>query len=316
AGAATAEPVNNKIHYSVAPAHHTPQIPHAPPGVYKQYGKSYVVSPQRMKGSGPALQAIAAGEIELGGVSPESLALGVKQANLKLVAIGQLMSGGVPGYGATPFYVRKGAAKTFTDLKGKVLAVNAFGSSIDAAIIAMAKKNNMVRGKDFQVVEVRFPAMMGALEKGRIDLAPLLTPFNLMADKRGTMEVLFDMRDALGPNETLIYVGQTDWVKKNRAALVDFLEDNIRLRKWLYDPKNREAAAELVAKVTKRPAKNYVSWVFSKQDNYRHPDALIDVPRLQKNLNDLNEIGVLKVKIDAANYVDLSLAKEAAARVK
>lgn len=314
--AAQAAPVEIKVHFSVAPAHLTPLIPHAPAGIYKHYGKSYTISPQRMKGSGPALQAIAAGEIQLGGVSPESLALGVKQGNLKLVAIGQLMSGGVPGYGATEFFVKKGTAKSFKDLKGKVIAVNAFGSSIDAAVIAMAKKAGLKRGTDFQVVEVRFPAMMGALEKGRVDLAPLLTPFNLIAAKRGNLEKLFDMRDALGPNETLIYVGQTDWVNKHRAALVDFLEDHIRFRRWLYDPKNREAAAELIAKVTKRPAKNYVSWVFTKQDNYRDPNAMIDVDRLQKNLNDLRDIGVLKVEIDAKKYVDLSLAKEAAKRVK
>lgn len=314
--AANAAPLEIKIHYSVAPAHITPLIPHAPAGVHRHYGKSYVVSPERMKGSGPALQAIAAGEIQLGGVSPQSLALGVRRGNLKLVAIGQVLSGGVPGYGSTEFYVRKGEVKSFRDLKGKVVAVNALGSSIDAAVIAMAKKNGLKPGTDFQIVEVRFPAMMGALEKGRIALAPLLTPFNLTARKRGTLEKLFDMNEALGPNETLIYVAQTEWVQKNRAALVDFLEDNIRLRQWLYDPKNRQAAAELVAKVTKRPAKSYVEWVFTKADNYRHPQALINVDRLQKNLNDLEELGVLKANIAAGNYVDNSLAQEAAKRVK
>lgn len=316
AGPAQAEPVEIKIQWSVAPAHITPLIPLAPKGVYKHYGKSYTVSPQRMRGSGPALQAIAANELHLGGMSAQALVLGVTRAKLDLVAIAQLMSGGVEGYGASEFWARKGEVKSLKDLKGKVIAVNALGSSIDAAVIAQMGREGMKAGRDYQVVEVRFPAMLGALEKGRVALAPLLTPFNLIAERKGKFEKVFDMRDALGPTETLTWIGRRDWVEKNRAAVVDFLEDNIRFRKWLYDPKNRDAVLALLSKVTKRPAKNYASWAFTKKDNYREPNAMVNAERLQSNINDLNKLGVLKANIDVKKHVDESLAKEAAARVK
>jgi sulfonate transport system substrate-binding protein len=316
AGAAQAAPLEIKIQWSVAPAHITPLLPHAPKGVYKHYGKSYTISPQRMRGSGPALQAVAAGEIAFGGMSAQALVRGVSRAKLDLVAIANVMSGGVEGYGASEFYARKGEIKSFKDVKGKVVAVNAIGSSIDAAVIAMGKKAGLVPGKDFQIVEVRFPAMIGALEKGRVAIAPLLTPFNLIAQKRGGFEMIFDMRDALGATETLTWIGRRDFVQKNRAALVDFLEDNIRFRNWMNDPKNRKEVLELLAKVTKRPAKNYADWVFTTKDSYRHPKALVNVTRFQKNIEDLKSLGILKETLDVSKHVDNSLAEEAAKRIK
>lgn len=315
-GAAHADPVSIRIHWSVTPAHITPLMPHAPKEIYKHYGKSYVVEPQRMRGSGPALQAIAANELQLAGISAQALVLGVNRAKLDLVAIAQLMSGGVEGYGASEFWARKGEVKSLEDLRGKVVAVNAFGSTIDAAVIAQFKRAGMERGRDFQVVEVRFPAMLGALEAGRVALAPLLTPANLMAERSGKFEMVFDMRDALGATETLIWVGRRDWVEKNRAALVDFLEDNIRFRQWLNDPANRDEVLALLVKVTRGSLENYSEWAFTNKDNYRHPQALIDVGRLQKNIDDLHELGVLDARIDVTPYVDMSLAQEAAKRVE
>lgn len=316
-GVASAEPVKIRIQWSTTPSHMTPLIPLAPKGIYKHWGKSYVVEDVRMPGSGPALQAIAAGEIEFGGLSAQALTMGVKRAKLDLRVIAQVMSTGVEGYNATPFMVRENdGINTFKDLKGRVAAINAFGGTVDAALRAMAAREGMKPGTDFQIVEVRMAAMLSALESKRVDMAFLVTPFNLIAKRKGGYKVLFDMRDALGPTETVSWIGKASFVEKHRAALVDFLEDNLRYRKWLDDPKNKQARAEIIAKVTKRPAKNYVAWAFTHEDNYRDPDAMLDVERMQKNINDLNRLGILKETIEVSKYVDMSLAKEAAARLK
>ncbi|MGZ0245925.1 MAG: ABC transporter substrate-binding protein [Alphaproteobacteria bacterium] len=312
---ASAEPVKIRIQWSVAPAHITPLITQAPKGIYKNYGKSYVVEPVRMRGSGPALQGIAAGEIDLGGMSIQALVRGVKRAKLDLKVIAQVMSGGVDGYGSSEFYARDGEITKLEDLKGKIIAVNALGSSIDAAVQAQFGRLGWKVGRDYQVVEVRFSAMLPALQSKRVDLAPLLTPFNLIAKKKGGVKYMFNMRDALGATETLQWIGRADWIQKNRAALVDFMADHIRFRTWLYDPKSREEVLATLSKVTKRPAKNYASWVFTKTDNYREPNALVNVARMQKNVDDLVRLGVLKESIAVKNYIDLSIAQEAAARV-
>lgn len=316
AQSASAEPVKIRIQWSVAPAHITPLIPEAPMDIYENYGKTYVVEPVRMRGSGPALQALAAGEIEFGGMSIQALVHGVKRARLDLRVIAQVMSGGVEGYGATGYYAREGEIKKIEDLKGKVVAVNALGSTIDAAVQAQLGKLGWKPGRDYQVVEVRFPAMLAALQSKRVDLTALVTPFDLIAEKKGGVIRVFDMRDALGATETLQWIGKADWIEKNRSAVVDFLADNIRFRKWLHDPKSREQVLETVSKVTKRPAKNYASWAFTKKDNYRDPQAMVNVERMQRNVDDLVRLGILDEGLEAKKYIDLSLAKEAAARVK
>ena len=312
---AFANPVKIKIQWSVAPAHITPLITQAPKEIYKHYGNSYVVVPVRMRGSGPALQGIAANEINLGGMSIQALARGINKAKLNLKVIAQVMSGGVEGYSATGFYARKGEVSKTQDLKGKIIAVNALGSSIDAAVQAQLGRLGWKTGRDYQVAEVRFSAMLPALSSKRVDLAPLLTQFNLMAKKKGGFVQIFDMREALGATETLQWIGKAKWIAKNRAALVDFLEDNIRLRKWLYDPKNRKEVMATLSKVTKRPAKNYASWAFTNTDSYRDPNAMTNVKRMQKNVDDLVKLGILKKSLNVKNHVDMSMAKEAADRI-
>lgn len=316
AGSASAEPIKIRIAWAVAPAHMTPLLPEAPKEVYKHYGKSYVIEPMRIPGSGPALQALAAGEIELSGMSAQSLVHGVARANINLQAIAQVMSSGVEGYASSDFFVRKGEIKRLEDMKGRVAAVNALGSTIDAAIQAQLLKAGLHAGKDYQVVEVNFPNTLAALESKKVDLGVLVQPFSLTAEKKGTLVPLFTMNDALGPTETLNWIGKDEWLKKNKAAVVDFLEDNLRFRKWLLDTKTRKEAIALVSKVTKIPAASYEEWLFTKKDNYRDPLARPHAERLQKNINDLHKLKIVEDMIDVKKHVDVSYVQEAAKRLK
>jgi sulfonate transport system substrate-binding protein len=305
-----------RISWAVAPAHMTVLLPEAPSGVYKHWGKSYVVEPVRIAGSGPALQALAAGELEMAGLSPQSLVLGVARAKVNLQTVAQMMSSGVEGHASSDFFVRKGEIKKLEDLKGKVVGVNALGSSIDAAVQAQLVKANLRPNVDYQVVEVNFNNMLAALEGKKIDLGVILQPMSLVANRKGNVEVLFTMNDALGPNETLQWIGRDDWLKKNRAVVVDFLEDNLLFRRWLLDPKNRAEAIAMVAKVTKIAASEYEEWLFTKDDNYRDPLARPNAERMQQNIDDLYKLKILEDTIDVKKHVDMSYIEEATKRLK
>jgi hypothetical protein len=71
---ALAEPLKLRVQYPVAPGYVTPMIPHVPSSVQPHYGKSYVVEPVFIQGSSQALTAFAAGELEIAGFTPQSLA--------------------------------------------------------------------------------------------------------------------------------------------------------------------------------------------------------------------------------------------------
>jgi NitT/TauT family transport system substrate-binding protein len=57
-------------------------------------------------------------------------------------------------------------------------------------------------------------------------------------------------------------------------------------------------------------------WVFTRNDWYRNLDGLPDLEALQKNVNTQKELGFIKADFDVKKSADLSLVREAAARLK
>ena len=315
-GAALAEPVELRINWSVAPSHITPMINEVPKSIYKNYGKTYTVKTIRMRGSGPALTALAAGEIDIAGANYQAYALGIINGKQNLKAIASLMRNVDVGVD-NAFWVRKAdGINSISDLKGKRVAVNALGGGVHAAAQKMLGDHGLQSGRDFQFVEVRFRAMLSAIQTNRIDVAYLVLPFNFRAQKEGKYKPLFTMRQALGPQETLIWSAKADFIAKNRQAVVDFLADHIRMRQWAYDPKNRQAAAEILAKIMRRKASAYQKWVFTDKGYGRTVDASFDSKLLQKNVDDLHRLKVIPGTFNVSKYADLSLLEDAKKQLK
>jgi ABC-type nitrate/sulfonate/bicarbonate transport system substrate-binding protein len=316
--APAAEPMTLKMNWTVIPANLSPLMPLVPKEVYRHWGKSYVLEPQRMRGSGAALTALAADQIDLSTQSPQSMSNAVVQAKLDIVAFAQELTTDLPGYAsAGTFWVRKDSGiDRIEDLKGKIVAVNSYGSQIYGIMRAKLKQHGLEARKDYQVVEVRLPTHLAALTSKRVDMAFLLLPFNYRAEADPSVKLLFKMGDVAGPQETVMFAAKRTWLEKNHAVVVDFLEDVLRFRHWLYDPKTRMQGIEVMSKYTKIPVKSYASWAFTKRDNYRDPNGLIDVKRLQENVNFLKSAEVIPESFDVKPHVDLSYVKEAAARLK
>lgn len=315
---AKADPLKIRADWNIIPGQFAPLIPSVPhyaPDVYRHYGKSYVVEPLHLAGGGATLTALAVGETDLSTLSPQALVLGVTNAKLDLRVIGQQISTEVPGYLQTYFWVKKTKINTIEDLKGKVIGVSVRGSNVDSAAEMVMARHGMTAPRDYQIIEVPFPAQLPALQAGKVDAAVLVTPFHLKALADPELKPIFSVGDAFGPVETLMWMAKADFVKKNRAALVDFLEDNMRMRRWMFDPKTRMEAVKQLADATKMQEAQLASWVYSKGDYYYDPHAMVDVARLQKNVETMKETGIIATAIDVKPYVDMSLAKEAAARL-
>jgi sulfonate transport system substrate-binding protein len=192
--------------------------------------------------------------------------------------------------------------------------VSVRGSNVDSAAEMVMAKHGMTLPRDYQIIEVPFPAELPALEAGKIDAAVLVPPFHLRALANPDLKPIFSVGDAFGPVETLMWMAKADFVKKNRAALVDFLEDNMRMRRWMFDPKTHQDAVKQLSDQTKIPEAQ-LDWVYTKGDYYYDPHAMVDVARLQKNVETMKETGIIPTAINVAPYVDMSLVDEAAARL-
>jgi len=318
AASAQADPVKIRTSYVVPVANWAAYLA-TKPELMTHQGKSYVTEATRFQGTPPMITAMAAGDLEIGDLAFSSLALAIQNAGLTdLRIISDDFQDGVPGWYTDQYFVRNDSGiKTVADLKGKVIGTNAAGSAIDIAMRAMLRKNKLDDKKDVTFVEAAFPNMKAMLSEKKIDLYPGVLPFSLDPELNGMAHVLFTQKQALGQTQMIVWVARESWIKKNRAALVDFMEDALRVFQWYLDPKNHAEAVKLASDMSKVPAERLDPWLFVKgKDYYRNPDGLPNLAALQANIKTQKDLGLIKDDILVSKYADLSVVREAAARLK
>src|SRR5262249_27950929 len=268
-------------------------------------------------GRAPMVTALASGELEAANLAYSTLAIGIKNAGLDdLRVIAHEFRDGVPGrYTHEYLVLADGPIKSAQDLKGKVVASNAAGSAVDVAMRAMLKKNGLEDKRDYTVLETPFTTMRAMLAEKKVDMVPGVLPFSLDPELRKIGRPLFRQSEAIGETEMIIWAVRKGFIDKNRAAMVDFMEDTLRIVRWYLDPANQKAAAEIASNVTKQPAERF-GWLFTNKDYYRDPSMLPNLEALQRNLDMTTDLGFVKGKVDLAQHTDLSIVKEAAARIK
>lgn len=314
--AQAAEPYRLRVSWVVAGAD-LATLMFAKPGLAIHAGRSYLPELIHFEGTSTAMQALATGELDTAALAYSTVALGVANAgmdDLRVIADG--FQDGVPGYHTNPFVVRNDSPiHTVEDLKGKVLATNQRGSAVDMAVRAMLAKHDMQDKRDVTMIEVRFPDQKAMLKEGKVDLITAVVPFGFDPELRAFARTLFTQADAIGRSQMIVRVARAGFLKAQRAAMVDFLEDYLRALHYLLDPAHHAEAAAILAQVTKRPASFYDSWAFTKEDYYRDPRALPDLDALQKNVDLQQKLGFIRTSVDVAKHADLSIARGAAQRL-
>jgi sulfonate transport system substrate-binding protein len=315
--ARAADPVKIRIGWIAAPANLAP-ILFAKDGIAQYLGKSYTLDPLRFNGSSPMVLAIATGELDIALLAYSSFATAIENGQMHdLRAIADDFQGNAPGYYEDGYLVLKDSPiRSITDLKGKVLASNGVGGALDIAMRVALRRNNLEDKRDYTVVEAALPSMKAMLAERKVDLIPAVIPFAHDPDLQKISRKLFTQGEYVGRTQTLLWAARTGFLEKNRAAMVDFMSDVLRARRFYLDPANHDEVVGIISKFTKQPPNFFAGWVFTKQDNYRDPDGLPNLQAMQSNINLQKEIGFLKSGVDVEKYSDLSITKEAGARLK
>jgi NitT/TauT family transport system substrate-binding protein len=210
--------------------------------------------------------------------------------------------------------LKDGPIQKVEDLKGKVVSSNAAGSAVDIAMRAMLKKHGLEDKRDYTHIEAPLPAQKAMLLEKKTDLICSVVPFQYDPELREKGRVLFTQRDALGITQMIVWTARKSFIDKNRAALVDLLEDTGSALRWYYDPKNRDKAVVLIAGYLKRPPSAFESWLFTKRDFYRDMDVKPDLKVVQSSIDKVRELGFIKDTLEVGKFADLSLVEEAAKR--
>jgi len=280
-------------------------------------GKSYQMEPVRFAGTPTMITALANNELEIADLAYSSLALAIQNAGIDdLRVIADDFRDGVPGYYSQEYFVLKdGPIKKVADIKGKVIGTNVVGSAVDVATRAMLRKSNLEDKRDFTVIETPFPTLRPMLAVKEVDLIPGVLPFSYDPELRRIATPLFKQSDAIGVTQMIVWAARKSFLDKNRAAMVDFMEDMLRIVHWYLDPANHKEATEIAARLTKQPAERF-NWLFTKDDCYRDPNMLPDLDALQRNVDMTHDLGFVKSSLDVKKYSDLTIVEEAAKRLK
>lgn len=308
-------PLKIRMAHGIPPAHLTPLL-FQKKELLKHYGKSYVVELHYVRASSAQIPMLAAKELDIAWLAYASFANAIVNAKLDLRIVADLLQYGAPGYFSGYWSVmKKSDVREVKDLKGKRIAVPAFGTALDMALRVMLRKVGLEAGRDYTPVEVRFPNMYAMLSEGKVDSAIVIPPWWYMEKIQKNLRPIFSPDQALGRVQALMQVARADFLKKNQAALKDFFEDYLRAWKWFLNPANREEALDITARFAKRPRKNYATWALTKKDYFRDPDGRVNAVALQNNVNVMHKLGYLKRPLETGKYIDMSYIEEAKRRL-
>ena len=245
------EPVTIRTSWVVVPTSIDPVI-FAKPGLTRHANVTYKLEPLHFAGSAAQITALASGDLEVANLSPVVIGDMLVNGHINdLRIISNKIRDGAGDYYSNEFMVLKdGPVKAIEDLKGKVLASNAIGGGTDIGIRVLLRKHGLEDKRDYSIIETGFENMAAVLAQHKADLITAVPPFSYDPRLLSVARTLFTLKDALGTTDLTVSVARTGFIAQHRAALVDYLEDELRATRWFTDPANHDEAVGLLRNST------------------------------------------------------------------
>jgi sulfonate transport system substrate-binding protein len=279
--------------------------------VLKRHGKDYTLDLSFARSTNEAATLLAAGQVDIATMAtPVFAATTLKNAIAGGATIlAAIFDDGTPGYAANSYFVLEDSPiKSISDLKGKRVAVNAYGTIADLPLRILLKRAKLDPKADLQIVEIAFPSIGAALRDKRVDCGILILPFMAAEKEKGGIRAIARAVDAFpGPYPTVYLAGRNDFLNKEGPAVKAFLEDYVTGLNWLYESKNREKAIEITASLTKTPAAALETYFMrGNNDYYRDRGGCLKAAGLQYVVDAMVDEGLLPQTVDMSKYVDTS----------
>jgi ABC-type nitrate/sulfonate/bicarbonate transport system substrate-binding protein len=137
--------------------------------------------------------------------------------------------------------------KTFSDLKGKTVSVDAATTGYAFVLFDLLKKNGLAAG-DYTVekaggVVQRWRALQDKKQAGTM----LITPFDLMAKDAGYTVLQYAI-DVYGNYQGLVGATRRSWAAENAPKLQSYISGLVAGIDWLRDHRNKEEALAILRK--------------------------------------------------------------------
>jgi NitT/TauT family transport system substrate-binding protein len=218
-------------------------------GFFKE--EQLMIEPQVMQGGAEVTAAVVSGDVNLGFSATEPLIVAKsKGVPVEIVSQGN-QAAATEEEAWDGLMVKDPSIKEPKDLEGKTVAVNALKSMPElCARSVLADQGVDVASIDF--VEVPFPEMTAALERGRVDATTAVEPFVSQA-KAGGARSLGSYLTGLEPKLTVgTYFSATPYIDANEDVVERFV--HAMNRSLEYTQAHPDEARKAIAGYTEIPA--------------------------------------------------------------
>jgi ABC-type nitrate/sulfonate/bicarbonate transport system substrate-binding protein len=238
------------------------------------------------------------------------LALGSADAVIAAAASGAdlLGVGGVVN-GLTQSIVAGKNYKTFKDLRGTTVGVQALTSGASNVLQRIFKQNGLNYPADYKLLAVGGGSFnLAALTSGQIGATYLVVPLDHAAEQQG-FNLLGYFKDYFPNFQLSLLTVKRGWAEKNRALLVRYLKATVRTHRWLYA--NKEAAIDFLAKeIPLKPELARRGWEYYTANRIWHPNAEIGLEGLKFTMQIYAE-QIKGAAPDPLKYIDQSYLQQA-----
>jgi NitT/TauT family transport system substrate-binding protein len=184
----------------------------------------------------------------------------------------------------------KPGIKSLKDLKGKLISLGGAKDITRIFVEQMLEPNGVKPGEFDMTFAGATSARFSALQAGAVDAAILTPPFNFHAQTAG-----FTLLGHTVEYVDMPFAGisvNTNWAAANKGTagkLITVYNDSMA---WLYDPKNRDEAVEILMKVSKIKKDDVEkAYDFLIGGKYFEPTGKVSRSRLNKLVDALKTLG-------------------------
>ncbi|MBB6145032.1 NitT/TauT family transport system substrate-binding protein [Silvibacterium bohemicum] len=264
---------------------------------YSQNGEIFL--PRMFQGFPEIKEALISDKVQAAFiVAPMAIALKAQGVPIKVVYLGHR-------YGSAVVVRRNGPVKTFTDLRGRTVAIPSRFSDERLLLFRAMKVWGMKPG-DIKMVEMAPPDVSGALAAGAIDAFSMGEPFPSQAEMSGFGRVLFQAREYWPDYMSCILVVRQDLIDRRPDEVQTLVDGIARSGLWLDQGKPyREDAADFVGRFYYNQKPALLRWALTKPMDRVVYSPLAPRKRDFDLVRDMMiETGVLDKKIEFNEYTD------------
>jgi len=198
----------------------------------------------RTKGSQEARDGLANGRFDICNYAVDNAVSMVDSGKADVI----IVMGG--DNGMNELYVRP-EIKTYEDLRGKTVIVDAVNTAYAFQLYKMLEANGLKKG-DYIVQPVGSGAKrVKAMLENPNYVAGMLSPHTMFLVAQKGFHSLGKAVEVIGPYQGLGAFVLRSWARKNADALVKYIQANIEGYRWAADPANKKKAAALLVKYLK-----------------------------------------------------------------